>query len=118
MVLMVKQKISQKWGIPKGTQEPAESTQDCMLREVKEETGLNLSLLPHRVVGIRQVSRCYIYLIQLLCSPPKHISKDYDTTEIERIEWVPVPKINDLWLNSITRCLSKMFQKQLLVLPK
>ena len=41
--LMVFQKSSKLWGVPKGQKEKNEDSFVCMVREVKEEVGLNLN---------------------------------------------------------------------------
>ena len=44
-ILLIKQfKNSDSWGIPKGHVELGESLSDCALREVKEETGISVSV--------------------------------------------------------------------------
>ena len=39
-ILLVCEKASKLWGIPKGHQEDNESYYDCWKRELKEETGI------------------------------------------------------------------------------
>lgn len=50
-ILLVKQRQgSQNWSLPGGTMEPGESLDETAVREVKEETGLDIQLT--RVVGL------------------------------------------------------------------
>lgn len=45
MILMLKRKDNDKWTLPGGTMELTESLMDCAVREVKEETGLDINIL-------------------------------------------------------------------------
>lgn len=49
-VLLIRRTDNGLWSIPGGAMEPGESIADCCIREVKEETGLDITL--GRVVGI------------------------------------------------------------------
>ena len=43
-ILMLKRRDNEKWTLPGGTMELTESLLDCAVREVKEETGLNIAV--------------------------------------------------------------------------
>ena len=106
--LMVFQKSSMMWGIPKGRKEDNEDNYLCMIREVKEEVGLQLNNIKFEILESGMVnSETYIYIIRLLldslpiCSPP--FENGDDNSEIEKIEWV---SIKDAYLrknNSVTK---------------
>ncbi|MDX8363513.1 NUDIX hydrolase [Cytobacillus sp. IB215316] len=44
-ILMVKSKDSDAWVIPLGGIEDGESSEDCCIREVKEETGYDVNIM-------------------------------------------------------------------------
>ncbi len=49
-VLMIKRTDNNNWGIPAGSLEEGETIKDCIIREVKEETGLQI--VDCQVIGI------------------------------------------------------------------
>jgi 8-oxo-dGTP pyrophosphatase MutT (NUDIX family) len=117
--LMVFQKKSMLWGIPKGHKEDNEDNYVCMIREVNEEIGLNLNNIKFEILESLIVnSDSFIYIIKLLldslpiCSPPFEYGND--NHEIEKIEWVT---LNDAYLknnNYITRNALNKLKKYLL----
>jgi 8-oxo-dGTP pyrophosphatase MutT (NUDIX family) len=105
--LMVFQKSSLLWGIPKGQLEENEDCYICMIREVKEEVGLNLNNLKFEILESTTIHyESYIYIIKLLldplpiCSPP--FEEGNDNHEIEKIEWVKLEDAYKRKNNSIT----------------
>ena len=88
--LMVFQKSSLLWGIPKGQKEENEDCYICMVREVKEEVGLNLNKLKFEILeSITIHNESYIYIIKIfldplpICSPPFEYGND--NHEIEKM---------------------------------
>ena len=91
--LMVFQKNSNLWGIPKGQKEDNEDSYVCMIREVKEEVGLNLNNIKFEILKSAIImNESFIYIIRLLldslpiCSPP--LENNQDNYEIGKIEWI------------------------------
>ncbi len=90
-----------KWQLPGGGLEFGESLEDCLRREVKEETGLeiqNLQLIPHIHSEVRD--GWHGVLIAFLCtpqSPDQRIVLDgeasdygwYTIEEIEKLDTFP-----------------------------
>jgi 8-oxo-dGTP pyrophosphatase MutT (NUDIX family) len=105
--LMVYQKSSSLWGIPKGRREGNEDSYSCMIREVKEEIGLDLHTLRIKIIDkVRIHDKAIIYIIKLylyplpICSPP--YEEGNENHEIEKIEWVPLDKAYKRKNNSVT----------------
>ncbi len=83
------------WGLPKGTPAPGESLEEAAVREVSEETGLQVR--PLRKIGtieywfakpqekVRVHKRVHHYLMV-----PVGGSIDQHDWEYDRVEWVPV----------------------------
>lgn len=49
-ILMIRRRDNGNWGLPAGGLEENETIQDCIIREVKEETGLDI--LELKVIGV------------------------------------------------------------------
>lgn len=106
--LMVYQKSSSLWGIPKGSREGNENNFICMLREVKEEVGLDLNQIKFDIIGNTSVySEALIYILKIhldplpICSPPLEYGDD--NHEISHIKWVNISDVFQMKKNSITR---------------
>lgn len=106
--LMVFQKSSSMWGVPKGKREDNEDSYVCMIREVKEEVGLNLNNIKfHLLDGIMVHGESFIYIIQIfldplpICSPP--LENGNENHEIEKIEWVKIEDAYTRKNNSVTK---------------
>lgn len=107
--LMVYQKRSTFWGIPKGSKlDENENTYLCMLREVKEEIGLDFNYIKHDIIKkiIIHNDIC-IYIIKIfldplpICSPP--FEDNNDNHEIGKIEWVKLEDGYNRKINSVTK---------------
>jgi ADP-ribose pyrophosphatase YjhB (NUDIX family) len=100
--LLVKQKETQNWSLPKGSLEQGESWQQCMEREVKEETGIVIQDYHHSVLGREIYDKYLIYVIHLMDHYDIHDQLQFDQEEIERLEWMALDQVNDLQLNRVT----------------
>jgi len=106
-VLLVKQRESQKWGLPKGTREGSESVSDCVARELQEETGLCLAQVQHKMTGYHTFRHHTIYFYELVSSagppplgPPPLCPQDQH--EIEKAQWLSWTEAETLPCNWIT----------------
>jgi ADP-ribose pyrophosphatase YjhB (NUDIX family) len=81
------------WGLPKGTPNPGESLEEAALREVSEETGLEVAILDKLGVieywfareGVRYQKWVYYYLMEA-----KGGSTEQHDFEYDRVEWRPL----------------------------
>lgn len=85
-ILLVKQKESSKWGIPKGHLERNERAWTGAVRELREETNLSLKRIRHRVVSKDRS----LFTVQLL--------EDFhglrpDFVEISQVKWQPISEV-------------------------
>jgi len=80
------------WGLPKGTPNPGESLEQTALREVSEETGLEVRLVDKVAVieywfsreGVRYHKWVHYYLMEAVGGDTSKHDVEYD-----RVEWVP-----------------------------
>lgn len=115
--LLVYQKKSRMWGIPKGSIEQKESEKDGMFREVKEEAGIDMKNIPYTLVNAFRVRNMQVYVMRLatphlpLLSPP--LEKGYDNHEIGLVKWFSIEKLlrNYIRLNSLTKSTLPLLKK-------
>jgi 8-oxo-dGTP pyrophosphatase MutT (NUDIX family) len=90
------------WDLPKGKPERNESTPECALREVKEETGLkNVRLVEAKPIG----STCHVFTkgeifvlkktLWFEMESPDQEVKPQRTEDIEKVMWVERQRLNE-----------------------
>lgn len=90
--LIVKNKKGRNWGFPKGHVELGETEVETAVREVREETGLNVTVCP----GFRSVSQYALWnhatkQVVFFLAESKTTDLVLQEEEIERAKWVPYP---------------------------
>ena len=85
----------EQWRLPKGTPDPGESLEETALREVREETGLEVRLLErldsisYWFVRPADGARCYktvhFYLMEAIGGSPESHDAEFDV-----VRWFPV----------------------------
>ena len=81
------------WGLPKGTPDEGESLEQAAIREVSEETGLQVEIVKKLGVveywfasdGVRYHKWVHYYLMR-----PTGGSTEMHDEEYDRVEWLPV----------------------------
>ena len=104
-MLLIKGKVSGKWGVPKGHREPTESNIDGAFREIFEETGLRVSYSIDLVPSIN----CKKAKLFLLSVPSSYQLGVVDTNEIEDMRWISLKELDDI--SPKTRMLETIAQK-------
>lgn len=106
-ILLVLQKLSHCWGIPKGGVEAFESYIDCAKREVKEETGFDISDIIKEsecIFNKIKSNKCYVVYVDMLNYQNFCIQ---DTLEISDVRWIKLSEIDKYKLNSATKYVIK-----------
>lgn len=99
-VLLLHQRVSRKWHLPKGTQEGKESLEKTALREVEEETGLKVEIEKYlcKLPSLKEDGRQKITHYFLM----KAVKGDFDgrshedKNKYDMIEWVEIEKAKQL----------------------
>lgn len=106
-VLVVKGRHSGKWSFPKGHLESFENSLDCALRELTEETGVDLTGVTPLACQKLSVGRYFIFELEQEVVPSIQ-----DTREVEEAAWLPIECLRQMdcnvdvnrFLDRIGRC--------------
>ena len=89
-------KGAQKWSLPKGHLDRGEKYHQCAMREIHEETNLNISLdINDRFIDIKK----YVYYIIYLYDADQINIKTNDPLEIQDVKWASIKDIKHLNCN-------------------
>jgi 8-oxo-dGTP pyrophosphatase MutT (NUDIX family) len=100
--VLLTQSYNNYWGIPKGQMEQYDFTpKNCAERELKEETGLSVTLMDEHLYKIL-FDNCYIYKIKLANMAIVNLN-NLDNFDSTGIGWVNFECAFDLQLNFITK---------------
>ncbi len=118
-LLVLRHKYSGNWSFPKGHVEKGESETQTALREVKEETGLDITLID----GFRESVVYYPkpnirkQVVYFLGTVPESVNVCRQEDEISEIKWVKLDNAqhivtfrNDKWL--ISRAKQTLFRQK------
>lgn len=104
------------WGIPKGQRNKNEPQVECAIREVVEETGLDIRAIINDEKYIENNRRTDRYYYVPVDKEQWSNFKTRDVKEILEVKWVPVSDLSKYNLNSITRHVVKRIQSNTLAL--
>lgn len=79
-------KYKGKWAGPGGKIEWFESSKDAMIRELREETGINYHLLDKKEITTLQYNRTKIYVVKVKKIPLTKISEEHDMAKIVNVK--------------------------------
>lgn len=109
-ILIIKQRIGNNWGLPKGHCEEGEDLESGAIREIKEETGIDFDLLEEGIdylkVNIPDINNSisnkknikrisfFIYVLLKKGNEIKKYRRDYK--EIKDLSWINVIRLRKL----------------------
>lgn len=93
-VLLLFRGKQQDWSFPKGHLEPGESPEEAMMREVKEETNLDVEIIQKLPEMIYENSRETVQLKMFLTRYKQGDVKPENRQD--RLEWIPLEKVYDV----------------------
>ena len=104
---LVVQSYNNKWGFPKGRLEQGETRKECAIRELYEETGIQIP--PESIKQTLPLHKnSTYYLVQQYIE--FDLSKIADTTEITAIGWVCVDCLRHMDTNCHVKKILELFQ--------
>lgn len=92
-VLIVKGRRAGIWSFPKGHLEANEQAYHCALRELKEETGIDLSLYTRREVMFCKLFKAHYYIYAV---DEEMIIQVEDNIEVEEARWISLDELRHL----------------------
>lgn len=104
-ILLVKQKVSEKrnWSLPGGKLEQGETLEQGIIREMKEETGLDVEII--RLLYLCDVSASdntllhITFLLKRVDGDIKLPTNEFETNPIYEVEFVPVSNLIEYGFN-------------------
>jgi 8-oxo-dGTP pyrophosphatase MutT (NUDIX family) len=109
-LLVVKQRAGQIWGLPKGHVEPTETLHEGALRELREETGVDLSRLTEGVDYVPfhlqdrntnkrsnqiMLKRIHFFVYVLLRKADSLKTANYDRREVACVAWIGLRQLQN-----------------------
>lgn len=79
------------WEFPGGKIEPGETIQDCIIREIKEEIGIDIAVEDHLITINHAYTHFKITLNVYYC---RHLAGEPQTIECQEIRWVTLDEID------------------------
>lgn len=93
-VLLLCRRAQQDWSFPKGHQEPGETIEACMFREVQEETGLSVRLLrPLPALDYIHPNGSQIKVHMYLVTPQDPMQHEQKEHEEDALAWIPFSQV-------------------------
>lgn len=109
-VLIIKQRLGNNWGLPKGHCEYGEDLEMCAMREIREETGIDFRELKegydylkihfrdknNLLIEKKKIKKISFFMFLLLKRGNllKRYKRDYE--EIKEITWINIPRLKKL----------------------
>lgn len=90
-VLLVHRPHYDDWSLPKGKADPAESDEDCALREVEEETGLRCALGDH-LHDVEYVDRHGLPKVARYWAMQPVAGRFAVNQEVDEVRWLTLPQ--------------------------
>jgi ADP-ribose pyrophosphatase YjhB (NUDIX family) len=112
-ILLLHQDVSKKraWSLPGGTLEEGESLENCMIREMKEETGLDVEVKKLVYICDWLVDDVHVlhitFLVNKIGGILGDITEGLDTRKIKSVEMIPIDNLETLGFDAKFKILVK-----------
>jgi len=99
-VLLLHQRVSKKWHLPKGTQEQGEDLEQTALREVREETGYEVEIEKYlgKLSSVKENGTPKIthYFLMKAVNGNSNGRSDEDKNKYDKVEWIEIERAKKL----------------------
>lgn len=109
-VLLVYQKASKMWSIPKGSCNDGEDHKECALRELAEETSIRIPV-EHLIMRHIKHKNYIFYPVEV--AKKQYSYRINDRREIGEIKWVKLTEVDGLPLNKPSSSAINTFRRRL-----
>ena len=104
------QNLAGKWEFPGGKVESGETPEECLVREIKEETGLTISNL--ELCGVQNwtdPTDHYLYLV--FCYKTSHFSGSIQASDEGEVFWIDRPDLKNVQLADGFETMLEIFEQ-------
>ena len=103
-VLLIKQRLSNKWGLPKGHMNKREiinnDKMECVKREINEETGINLNKIKYYYIDSLCINNREFFIFQINKYKESINLNPFDLNEICDYEWISIWDLHNFCKNN------------------
>jgi 8-oxo-dGTP pyrophosphatase MutT (NUDIX family) len=103
-VLLIKQRLSNKWGLPKGHMNKREiinnDKMECVKREINEETGINLNKIKYYYIDSLCINNREFFIFQINKYKESINLNPFDLNEICDFEWISIWDLHNFCKNN------------------
>ncbi len=111
-ILLIKHINSGHWSFPKGHMEPGESETDTAVREIKEETGVDVLIDPtFRELVTYSPKKDTVKMVVYFIARAKNVSLVPQMSEISDVKWVEISLAYDMLAYENDRCIVNKAKK-------
>jgi len=94
-IVLIYRDVYKDWSFPKGHAEPGENSEETMMREIKEETGLDVKIikeLPEEFYTDKDEGEICTKMFLVISKDDSKIKPEF---EKDKVEWISIEKVSE-----------------------